>query len=162
MGADIKHSSEIGLNGSSYRVNCKCLMCGATRYIRIRHESAPICRNCYATKIWAKSGPNHPRWAGGFTIDKNGYRVLTTKDGAVREHRLVIERQIGRKLMRCETVHHKNGIRDDNRPENLEVWVGNHGAGWRLRDYLRGLTRRELGDVSNFIAELVNQNHGPK
>ena len=50
------------------------------------------------------------------------------------QHRFVMEQQIGRKLLPDETVHHKNGVRDDNRPENLELWSSSHPTGQRVSD----------------------------
>lgn len=60
-----------------------------------------------------------PAPAGSGWIDDNGYRRI----GGRPEHRLVMEAHLGRRLAPDESVHHKNGVRHDNRLENLELWV---------------------------------------
>ena len=47
---------------------------------------------------------------------------------------MVMEKMLGRPLRKDETIHHKNGRRDDNRPDNLELWSGRHGKGHRVAD----------------------------
>lgn len=54
----------------------------------------------------------------------------------VPEHRVIMEEMIGRPLLPDETVHHVNGVRDDNRPENLELWSSSHPPGQRWQDKL--------------------------
>lgn len=61
----------------------------------------------------------------------------TYKSGLVLEHRAVMGVIIGRPLLRYESVHHLNGMRSDNRPENLELWSSPQKPGQRVSDQLK-------------------------
>lgn len=94
---------------------------------------------------FSKRGPEAVAWKGGRYKSTRGYiyiyrpkHPLANSDGHVLEHRLVAEETIGRFLTRKEQVHHINGIRDDNRPENLVVLTASAHAkehGWNLGQY---------------------------
>ena len=79
--------------------------------------------------MW-KAGRNHPCWKNGIYKSGQGYIYIWqpehpfAKNGRyVAKHKLVIEKIIGRYLFPKEECHHRNGIKDDNRPSNLMAFV---------------------------------------
>lgn len=88
-------------------------------------------------------GPGGPHWKGGKSIDTQGYvqvwvsnddpmieMAVVSKGGSskyIPEHRLTMARKLGRVLLRTETVHHIDGNRQNNSPENLQLRQGKHG-----------------------------------
>lgn len=80
---------------------------------------------------------------GAGTIDRKGYRLVSRPghpnaqaNGKIREHRLVMSEMLGRPLRDDENVHHRNGIRHQNHPDNLELWVSIQPCGQTVPDLL--------------------------
>ena len=107
-----------------------CPQCGTDFHVKFRCKlkTRKFCSSSCSAKSLIKSLPpeKQPAWKGGRIVGSHGYVMVRTsnKPGALAyelEHRLIMERKLGRKLREYENVHHINGVKTDNREENLVV-----------------------------------------
>ena len=112
----------------------KCLTC-QKEFLPLSGKGRIYCSKSCSRKAWV--GDKNPSWKGGRAKTKYGYIIIYSpnhphhnKTNSVFEHRLIMEQSIGRYLLPTEIVHHKNGIKNDNRIENLELLLkGKHHSG---------------------------------
>ena len=143
-----KRGDDLGKRMNDWYTWCVCPDCGKGRYIiRCKLNLAQFtgrCQHCNA--LWnhprTLRGSNHHKWNGGKTSSRGYVYVVSeghparTKQGKyVKRARLALEKELGRYLMPNYVVHHINGIRGDDRPENLlELSKSDHT---KLHNYLR-------------------------
>lgn len=111
-----------------------------------RHSPEALAKMSAAAQRNAKRGADNPNWKGRYL--SRGYVMVSQPGGrAIPEHRLVMAEALGRPLAPSEVVHHRNGVKTDNRPENLEVHspeshTREHAALYRELRQLRALASR--------------------
>ena len=131
---DIIRGNKVGYADHRKYIWSACSVCGKVRWVALvkggpRYIKCRKCRKCRGwTSGYNRSGENSPRWKGGISKWKGRkyIQVWQPKEKCIiREHRLVMEKHLGRKLIHNEVVHHINNNTLDNRIENLVLFKNN-------------------------------------
>ena len=135
------------LRRSKTKRRANCEVCGKPLPPNVKPRVRFCSRHCAMVARNKHGGHTIPE--GGKYIDGTGYVRIKTKQGWLQEHRLIMEQILGRPLEPTERVHHKNSIRNDNRPENLELWSVNKKdpPGKRIIDWVIDFLRKQGWEI---------------
>ena len=127
-----KSGKELGYKTNTRFFGVACTHCGKVRWMpkRLAERRVNYCRPC--SDALFRSLDKNFHWKGGKSKDKKGYIhiklssddiyfLMANSEGYIFEHRLVMAKSLGRCLKPKETIHHLNGIKDDNSKENLTI-----------------------------------------
>jgi len=139
---DIAHS---GLQGVRWVCQCDCGTIKSILSTNLRRSlrGTKSCGCILTESNQSRRGPKSAAWKGGKHKNAKGYidildhaHLNANSKGYVKEHVKVMSEYLKRPLKANERVHHKNGIKDDNRIENLELWAASHPKEQRVSDML--------------------------
>lgn len=116
-------------------VRCDCGTEKEVLGINLRYGGSKSC-GCLKRELAQRRGEECHNWKGGRKLTKGGYVEILIDGKYVPEHRFVMEQHLGRPLFPDETVHHKNGFRNQNNIDNLELKASSHGKGQTLPDLI--------------------------
>ena len=134
---DIATGWDIGRTYSVWFRYIACEKCGKKRWVRKtgpREKRKKYTGLCIKCQIHKKRRIAYSKIGGGRGYifinvpDDDTFAEMRNKAGYIKEHRLVMAQKLGRCLKSWECVHHKNGIKNDNRPENLELLIATKHA----------------------------------
>lgn len=128
----VRYESPRGLDPKK----CRRGVCAVEGCARLANVRGYCSMHDQRIRKYREPGPVGPktRAKGTGCLTPSGYLRITVDGKPIPEHRHVMESRIGRPIESWETVHHKNGVRSDNRAENLELWIRGHPGGQRVED----------------------------
>lgn len=171
---DIGQGKAIGHKWAGKFMWAACIGCGKQRWVAVAHDGSLTHLRCHSCGAKAAGcgdntrGLRNGKWIGGKKQNRKGYSLvrvypedffypMADANGYAFEHRLVMAKHLGRCLQRWESIHHKNGIKNDNRIENLELTMNGAHILAHHKGYQDGYEKGLRDGRDEQIRELTKQ-----